>query len=85
MEPDAGWHVLIMAIKETEHTLISLSARQKACLKKSAEGKTARAIARELDISVRMVRWHLQQARERLNAASTAQAVYLADRLGWLD
>jgi len=51
----------------------------------TADGMTARAIARQLGISVRMVRWHMQQARERLQASSTAQAVYKADRLGWLD
>ncbi len=74
-----------MAIKDTEHTFLFLTPRQKECLKMTADGMTARAIARQLGISVRMVRWHMQQARERLQACSTAQAVYKADRLGWLD
>jgi len=51
----------------------------------TAEGMTARAIAHTLGISVRMVRWHLRQAREHLGASSLAQAVHQADRLGWLD
>ncbi|NPV40514.1 MAG: helix-turn-helix transcriptional regulator [Anaerolineae bacterium] len=74
-----------MAIKETEHSPNTLTPRQKACLRMTAEGMTARAIAHTLGISVRMVRWHLRQAREHLGASSLAQAVHQADRLGWLD
>ncbi len=77
--------MLIMVINEATLTLNTLTPRQKQCLKMTAEGMTARAIARELGISVRMVRWHLQQARERLAATSVAQAVHKADRMGWLD
>jgi len=55
-----------------------LSRRQKECLKLIAEGFTARAIAAELDISVRMVRFHLSAARVKLKAVSTSQAVHIA-------
>jgi DNA-binding CsgD family transcriptional regulator len=62
-----------------------LTARQKACLRLTAEGLTAQAAARKLGISVRMVRWHLQQARARLSAVSSAQAVLLASKMGLLE
>jgi DNA-binding CsgD family transcriptional regulator len=65
--------------------LIRLTRRQKQCLRLLAEGKTARASAHELGISVRMVRMHLQSARLRLKAASGAQAVYIASKDGLLD
>ncbi len=74
-----------MAIKEKEHNQPILTRRQKECLHMTADGWTAQAIARELCISVRMVRWHLQQARDRLEAASTAQAVHNAFKAGLLD
>ena len=51
----------------------------------TAEGLTARAIAAELGISIRMVRWHLQQVREKLDAVSSAQAVHHAYKSGLLD
>jgi DNA-binding CsgD family transcriptional regulator len=43
-----------------------------------AEGHTARATAGQLGISIRMVRFHLKAAREKLNAVSTSQAVHIA-------
>jgi DNA-binding CsgD family transcriptional regulator len=62
-----------------------LTRRQKECLRMTADGMTAQAIASTIGISVRMVRWHLKEARERLDAASSAQAVHLADKAGLLD
>jgi len=55
-----------------------LSRRQKECLRMVAEGHTARSIAARLRISIRMVRFHLKAAREKLNAVSTSQAVHIA-------
>jgi DNA-binding CsgD family transcriptional regulator len=74
-----------MASNETQHTQPYLTRRQKECLRLTANGLTARAISLELGISVRMVRWHLQQAREHLNAASSAQAVHKAVKIGLLE
>ncbi len=51
----------------------------------TADGMTAQAIAARIGISVRMVRWHLKEARERLDAVSSAQAVHLAHKTGLLD
>jgi len=50
-----------------------------------AHGMTTQAIAHRLGISVRMVRWHLQRARDCLGAVSLAQAIHQASKLGWLD
>jgi DNA-binding CsgD family transcriptional regulator len=62
-----------------------LTARQKACLQLTAEGLTAQAAAHRMGISVRMVRWHLQQVRQKLGASSSTQAVLLASKLGLLE
>ena len=85
MAQHAGLHIRIMAVNEAEQNPIDLTQRQKECLRMTAQGMTARAIGHALGISVRMVRWHLQQARERLQANSLAQAVHQADRLNLLD
>ncbi len=70
-------------IQQRNPTLLSkntsgLTRRQNQCLQLTAAGLTATAIARRLGISERMVRTHLRDARQRLNAHSTAEAVYLA-------
>jgi len=65
-----------MTTKSTPQPL--LSRRQKECLQLIAEGFTARAIAAELNISIRMVRFHLSAARVKLNAVSTSQAIHIA-------
>ena len=78
-------HVLRMMVKESiPPTEIRLSRRQRQCLLMTAEGWTADAIAVELGISTRMVRWHLRAVRERLGAVSTSQAVHLAVKRGLL-
>ncbi len=64
---------------------IRLTKRQKTCLRLIAQGMTTLAIAHRLGISVRMVRWHLQRARDCLGAVSLAQAIHHASKLGWLD
>lgn len=69
--------------KQRNPTLLSknkngLTRRQQQCLQLTATGLTASAIARRLGISERMVRAHLRDARQRLEAHSTAEAVYIA-------
>ncbi len=63
---------------------IYLSPRQKECLRLVAQGHTASLIAHQLKISIRMVHFHLGNAREKLGARSTAQAVHLASVMGLL-
>ncbi len=74
-----------MANKDTQNKQPCLTHRQKECLRMTADGMTAQAIAAKIGISVRMVRWHLKEARERLDAVSSAQAVHLAHKAGLLD
>jgi DNA-binding CsgD family transcriptional regulator len=62
-----------------------LSPRQKTCLSLAAQGLTGRAIAHKLGISLRMVRYHQAEARAKLKAVSTTQAVHIAVRDGLLD
>lgn len=73
-----------MADIEIQRNKPCLTNRQKECLRMTADGMTAQAIAAALGISVRMVRWHLKGARERLDAVSSAQAVHLAHKAGLL-
>lgn len=54
---------------------ILVSARELDCLKWTAEGKTAFEASIILGISERTVRFHLNAAREKLDCATTTQAV----------
>jgi DNA-binding CsgD family transcriptional regulator len=72
-----------MTTKSIPQPLLSL--RQKECLRLIAEGNTARSIAAQLGISIRMVRFHLSAARIKLNAVSTSQAVHIAAKEHLLD
>ena len=66
--------------KEKKSTQSStLTRRQRECLEYIADGHTGRSIAHRLGISERMVRFHLEGARLRLNAGSTTQTEYTAD------
>ena len=78
-------HVLKMNLENTPTRSITLSPRQRHCLQMLADGHTASSIAFRLGISVRMVRGHLQKAREKLGANSSTQAVRLALKRGLLD
>jgi DNA-binding CsgD family transcriptional regulator len=81
-------HETLLACSEMKDPTTSprqLSLRQKQCLQMIAQGLTTAGIAVSLDISERMVGFHLRAAREKLGAQSTAQAVHLASKLGWLD
>lgn len=62
-----------------------LTKRQNQCLQLAAAGLTARSIAKRLGITERMVRTHLHEARVRLEAHSTAEAVYNALKQDILD
>jgi LuxR family transcriptional regulator, activator of conjugal transfer of Ti plasmids len=58
-----------------------LTHRQQECLKWSARGKTMSEIGTILGISGRTVLFHLQDARQRLNAQTITQAVAMAIHL----
>jgi LuxR family quorum sensing-dependent transcriptional regulator len=71
--------------QKNSNPTITLTHRQRECLQYIADGHTGRSIAHRLGISERMVRFHLAGARQRLNAGSTTQAVYLATKSGIID
>lgn len=62
-----------------------LSARQAQCLALIAQGFTDPAIAAALSISETTVRYHVDQARRKLGAATRAHAVAMAVAQGLVD
>jgi DNA-binding CsgD family transcriptional regulator len=67
-------HVLRMNGYDVERDML-VSARELDCLRWTAAGKTAWEASVILGISERTVRFHLNAAREKLNCATTTQAV----------
>ena len=67
-------HVLRMYGHDAERDLL-MTAKELDCLKWTAAGKTAWEASVILGISERTVRFHLNIAREKLNCATTTQAV----------
>ena len=62
----------------------NLTPRQREILALLAEGKSAKEIARALDISHRTVEYHKYQAMESLGVGTNAELVQLALRLNLL-
>lgn len=60
------------------------TARELQVLGLVAQGLRARDIASRLDISIYTAKTHLERARRRLRARSTAHAVAIAYERGWL-
>ena len=58
--------------------------RQTLILQKMSNGKTQREIALELGIVHQTVKNHLVELRRRINAKSSAHAVAIAIRQGWI-
>jgi DNA-binding CsgD family transcriptional regulator len=67
-------HVLRINGHDSDDELL-ISARELDCLKWTAAGKTAWEASVILGISERTVRYHLNAAREKLECATTIQAV----------
>jgi DNA-binding CsgD family transcriptional regulator len=67
-------HMMRINGNDADQDLI-VSARELDCLKWTAAGKTAWEASVILGISERTVRFHLNAAREKMNCATTAQAV----------
>jgi putative nucleotidyltransferase with HDIG domain len=61
-----------------------LSTREVEVLKRLAEGKVYKQIARELGLSTSTVRTHLHNIYGKLGAVDRAQAVLMATERGWL-
>ncbi len=71
---------LFEAEKERRGDRNLLSAREAECLRWSAEGKTLKDIAAILGLSERTVRFHLENARRKLDALNTRHAAAIAVR-----
>lgn len=63
----------------------ALTTRQAAILAQVAHGRANKAIARDLGVSERTVKYHLAEAYARLGVSGRAQAVARAAAMGWLD
>lgn len=61
-----------------------LSAREMDVLKRLAEAKVYKQIARELELSTSTVRTHLHNIYGKLGAVDRAQAVLMAAERGWI-
>jgi DNA-binding CsgD family transcriptional regulator len=59
-----------------------LSKRQRLCLAASANGQSAKEIARIVGLTPRTVEFHLEEAKRRLNAETLPHAVALAVKQG---
>jgi DNA-binding NarL/FixJ family response regulator len=75
--------------RASEHDLatsvpVPLSPRERTVLELAGSGMSTKAIARRLGISPNTVKFHLQEAFEKLGAASRAEAVVAAIRRGEL-
>ena len=64
---------------------LRLSSRQREVLEWAAIGKTDWEIGKILSISERAVKFHLEKARQRLDASNRTHAVARAISLGLID
>ena len=61
-----------------------LAPREKECLRRAAEGKTVKQIARELNLSDQTVTFYLGRIRMKLGVSNTTEAVAKAVKAGFL-
>jgi LuxR family quorum sensing-dependent transcriptional regulator len=65
--------------------VVTLTHRQRECLQAVAGGMTMLEAARSLWLSEETVKWHLKDARRRLDARTTTQAVARAVAAGLIE
>ena len=75
---DAATQALSCLPEDTPGAGISLSDREKQVLELAAQGKTDKAIAKELAIAFGTVRTHLKRAGQKLGTSRRAEMVMLA-------
>lgn len=73
---------LFETTEEPEPVAACLSTREAECLRWSAQGKTLKDTAAILGLSERTVRFHLENARRKLDALNTRHAAAIAMRAG---
>ena len=74
-------YLALLDAEPTSTTIPKLTPRQALCLKWSSEGKTMEEIAMLLRLAKTSVRFHLDEARARLNAMTLQQATAIAATL----
>lgn len=74
-----------LAAPATDAAVPSLSKRELEVIRWIASGRRQADIALQLKLSERTVEGHLRRIRNRLGAASTAQAIYLLVRTGKIE
>ena len=75
-------HLAIVRLADAPKSI--LSAREHECLTRSAQGKTAKVIARELGLSDQTIAFYMSRIRMKLDVSNTTQAVAKATREGIL-
>jgi DNA-binding CsgD family transcriptional regulator len=80
-----GVHVHESLLRLSQVEMPRISSRERECLQWSAAGKTAEQTAQILAMSPSTARFHLENARRKLQSANLVQAVARAVRLGLID
>lgn len=78
-------HAAVRALidpKTTQSEPVALSIRERECLSCWVTGKTADAIAQQLAVSPRTVRFHLENAKQKLGARNRTEALSKALAMG---
>jgi len=71
--------------KQDDHSRQGLTERQKEVLSLSARGDSYKRIAKNLNISERTVRYHIQSSIDKLHLQNRQQLISYASRAGMLD
>ncbi len=82
LPPEALAAQAVAAPAAMPDALHALSPRQRDCLMKLIQGKTNKAIARELDLADSTVKTHISAAFKAMGVSNRAEAVFRAASLG---
>ena len=72
------YHSRVCAFLETSHNKISLTTRETECLRLTSQHKSAKEIARILNISPRTVSFHIENVIKKFQVNNKYQAVMIA-------
>lgn len=72
------------AVEDELNSILTLTKRQREILQLVADGETMREIALELGIAHQTTKNHMVVVLRKLGAMSSAQAVAVAIREGWI-
>ena len=66
-------------------TMQALTPRERQCLSLAARGYLADGMAEELGLAKATIGFHMKNARTKLHAKTTTEAVAIAVKYSWLD